>query len=420
LAYFSDEPCGMVEALRILRRMARVLGTPLRERIMIAASARPMSTTSFHAEHGGGSLSRIHDNFKELERYRWLVPDGIVTGGRRRGGVERLYRAVQLPLLDSNTWQVLPRPMRELYGWGACTTLLEEAEKAMRAGTMDARPNRPLAVVRCLADRLARDRILERADALFGSVFEEMKRADPRLAAGAERPIPAIAAIAVFDSPREPFAPGGDGRPAIEAAAPRVSPHSYLTLLAKAMIDPLRILILAELSLRPMSAKQFYEEFGGGDITKGKVYRAFRALREFGWLALDDTRVRTRGRGGRERFYRAARPAIVEGATWPALPAPLRETGSGAIVESLAASVREAIEAGTMDARTDRHFTWTPLLLDQLGWERVAEKLDALIEFVREEIAKAEARLAKSGETPIPMTVAVAGFESPAAWAQMH
>ncbi len=420
MAYFVNEPCGMVDSLRCLRRMARVLSAPLRTKIMIAASVRPMSSTTFQEEHGGGAISRITDNFKELSRHGWLVPVETRTGGKRRGGVERLYRAVQLPMFDSNTWPALPRAMRELYSWGAYITLAEEAEGALVAGTMDARPDRRLACLPCLADRLAWDRILERTDGLFGFMLEELKRADSRLAISAEQPIPATAALAVFESPPDPFTPDHLRGELVKAGAPRASAYPYYIRMAKAMIDPLRILILAELGTRAMSAKQFYEEFGGGDITKAKVYRAFRVLREFDWLVAVDTKVGGKRRGGKERFYQAARPPVLDGANWPALSRSSKDTDSGAIFESVFASAGEAIEAGTMDARTDRHLTWIPLVLDQLGWDRIIERIDALFEFVGEELKRAEARLAKSGEEPIPMTVALIAFESPPASGRLH
>lgn len=418
MVYFAGEPMGMVDALRALRRMGRAQSTPLRERIMMAASVRAIGPTRFRAEHGGGSLSRVEENFKELERYRLLVPDGVATGGRRRGGEEGLYRAVQFPLFDTSTWSALPKPMREVYSAGASSAFLEEAVKAMQAGTMDARADRRLTVLCGSVDRRGWDRILERVDTLVDPFLDEMKRAGSQGDADEERQIPAIVAFYAFEMPRQ--SPGGGEDLVIEAARPRVSPHSFRVRMAKVMVDPLCMLILAELGVRSMSAKQFYEEFGGGDVTKARVEAAFRKLKKLGWLDRDHTKTVPRRRGAQERFYRAARPAIVDGVTWATVPQGLRETDSGAIVERISECMREATEAGTMDARTDRALVWMPLVLDRLGWERVIEKLDALLEFVREEFAEAEARLAKSREEPIPMTVLLACFESLSYVTKMH
>lgn len=111
---------------------------------MLALSVKPMSPRMFQEEFGGGELSRIDHNFKVLERFGWLGLLETRRGGKRRGGTEHLYHAVQLPVFDSSTWPALPRAMRELYSWGTLTTLTERAEGALMAGTMDSRTDRRL------------------------------------------------------------------------------------------------------------------------------------------------------------------------------------------------------------------------------------------------------------------------------------
>src|SRR5262249_542312 len=91
----------------------------------------------------------------------------------------------------------------------------------------------------------------------------------------------------------------------------------------------------------------------------------------------------------------------------------MKNTFTWRVFETFAQQVKDAITANTMDAREDSHFTWTPLRLDQQGWETVIAWLDAIFYFLAEEQEDANARMAKSGEEPIPMTVGLAGFESP-------
>ena len=122
--YFAAEPAGTAESLERLRRMARVLAAPLRLKIMVALIIRPMSPKMFQDKYGGGELSRIDDSFKVLMRFGWLDLLETRTGGKRRGGVEHVYRAVQIPVFDSSTWPVLPRPMRELYSWWVLDTFV--------------------------------------------------------------------------------------------------------------------------------------------------------------------------------------------------------------------------------------------------------------------------------------------------------
>lgn len=185
-----------------------------------------------------------------------------------------------------------------------------------------------------------------------------------------------------------------------------------LTLrLSKVFADPLRMKILAECNMREMSPKLFYEEFGGGSLSR--VSRAFDVLVEYDWLFQTRTETGGKRRGAVEHFYRATEPAVFDGDTWPDIPDSMKALVSWRIFETLMREVKGAMEAGTLDAREDRHLSWTPLRLDQEGWERVIARVNALFYFIFEEQEEAKVRVAESGEEPIPMIVSLAAFESP-------
>jgi hypothetical protein len=181
--------------------------------------------------------------------------------------------------------------------------------------------------------------------------------------------------------------------------------------LSKVFADPLRMTILAECNTREMSPKQFYEEFGGGSLSR--VSRAFEVLAEYNWL--EPTRTETGGkrRGAVEHFYRATEPAVFDEAIWPDVPDSMKALVSWRILETLTRKAEEAMKAGTIDAREDRHLSWMPLRLDQQGWENVIARVDAIFHWLFEEQEDANARMAETGEEAIPMTVALAAFESP-------
>lgn len=181
--------------------------------------------------------------------------------------------------------------------------------------------------------------------------------------------------------------------------------------LSKVFVDPLRMKVLAECNMREMSPKMFHREFGGGSLSR--VSRAFDVLAEYDWL--EQTRTETGGarRGGVEHFYIATGPAVFTEELWPEVPESMRKLVSWRIFETFGERVRAAMEANTIDAREDRHFSWIPLLLDQQGWENAIEKVDALFHWIFAEQQEANLRMAESGEEPIPVTVALATFESP-------
>lgn len=181
--------------------------------------------------------------------------------------------------------------------------------------------------------------------------------------------------------------------------------------LAKVFAEPLRIRIVATLNTREMSPKQFHEEFGGGSLPR--VCRHFELLVDYGWLYLTRTETGGKRRGAVEHFYRATGPAVFDDEIWSDLPISMKEMVSARIFEEFGEQVKAAMAEGTIDARDDRHFTWTPLRLDQEGWENVIARVDAIFYFIFEEQKDADARMAYTGEEPIPMTVALAAFESP-------
>jgi hypothetical protein len=197
----------------------------------------------------------------------------------------------------------------------------------------------------------------------------------------------------------------------VDAQAGSTTRLALIERLAKVFADPARVKILVECNKRIMSPSQFFEKFGGGSLTK--VARHFRVLVKYEWLELVETKTGGRRRGGVEHLYRATQPALFDRNTWPGIPMSLRKAITAEAFETYAERVLEAMEADTIDARDDRHFSWTAVLFDQLAWENVIARMDALFEFMLEEQANARIRLAETGEEPIPATIAFAGFESP-------
>jgi hypothetical protein len=188
---------------------------------------------------------------------------------------------------------------------------------------------------------------------------------------------------------------------------------AYLRRLSVVFALDLRIKIVTELYLREMSPKQFYAEFGGGSLSR--VDKNFKKLAEHGWLRY----VRSEGpggsrRGAHEHFYRATDLAVFDNETWALVPYSMRVAISWRTFKILAERVRDALTAGTLDARAGSHLNRTTIALDQCGWERVVAAVDAVFASLFEEQDDAKLRISHSGEEPMVATVALAAFESPA------
>lgn len=201
-------------------------------------------------------------------------------------------------------------------------------------------------------------------------------------------------------------------RPATARLRVRVGPEpTDLERLAVVFADPIRLKIITELFARAMSASGFHAAYGGGSV--GQVDKHFKKLQKYGWLRHVDQATGGRRRGSTEHFYRAPKLAVFDEDTFADLPDSVKEEFSWRIFEQFAERVNEAFEAGTFDARKDRHFTWTPLVLDELGRARVLERVNLLFESLFEEQEDSTLRLRRSGETPIRTTVGLAAFDSP-------
>lgn len=407
---------GIRSQVSFLRRLAVVFAEPLRLKAVTELYMREMSPTQFFEEFGGGSVPRVDRHFKTLVKYGWLQHVRQVTGGRRRGGTEHFYRAPELAVFDYETWAELPYSIRVAFSATIFEQFTERAMQAMEAGTFDAHPERHFTWTPIVVDRLGWERVIASIDSFFESIFDELADAKLRIVESGEEPMLATVALAGFESPMrsrgadEPPRPSAVESP-LDLAERRDTSIPFSMRVAKVFADPVCLKIVTELNLRAMSATQFHDEFGEG--ASSGSHRRFKMLADLGWLKQTGMKTGGKRRGATERFYRATGPAIFDLNSWSTVPDSVRSTYSWRIFEQLSDQVREAIEAGTLDARDDRHLSWSLLLLDRLGWERTVAATDSLFTSLFVEQKSAERRLAESGEEPLLMTVALAAFESP-------
>ena len=88
----------------------------------------------------------------------------------------------------------------------------------------------------------------------------------------------------------------------------------YWTALRWSMPIRVRIEIVTEAYMREMSPKVFFDEFGGGSLSR--VSQHFEKLAAGEWLWLERTETGGRRRGGVEHFYRAKELVIFEDEAW--------------------------------------------------------------------------------------------------------
>lgn len=177
--------------------------------------------------------------------------------------------------------------------------------------------------------------------------------------------------------------------------------------LARAMAHPMRVQILAELNQRVMSPSEFSERF---EQKLSNVSYHFRQLEELDCIECIETRP---ARGAMEHFYRATKRALFDGKPWERLPESIRAKVSGQIISDFLCATAKAMLAETVDARKDRHLTWTETRLDAKGWKEATRAyrdfLNRMVIISRE----ANGRLYGSDEVGLMAVYALFLFESP-------
>lgn len=183
--------------------------------------------------------------------------------------------------------------------------------------------------------------------------------------------------------------------------------------LAKAMANELRVKILVELNKRIMSPSEFLKCCGDEDLSLSKVAHHFRVLEKYDCIEKVGEKSGGKRRGSVEHFFRAIQQSIFDESSFANLPDSIKRKVTGVTFSTYIDRVAQAMEAGTIDARDDSHFTWTAQTLDQQGWDELIAAVDALFQLSIEIQVASGLRMAASGEKPIPVTVALAAFESP-------
>jgi hypothetical protein len=396
------------DARERLRRLAVVFAVELRMRIVVELYMREMSAPQFYREFGGGSPTRISQNFGSLAKKNWLrLVRSAGPGGKRRGGVEHFYRATELPFMDAESWALLPYSVRVTSSWNIFTQVAPRLRRNLEAWGTKACHKRDLSCTAYLLDEEGWKRAIAALDAQFAGLFEEQEDSRRRSLVSGESLIRADVFLIAFQSPDARTQPTAGDLLLGRSHEPLIS---FPQRLAPILEDDVRLEIVSELNKRELSVTQFHREFGGA--SKAGISRRFRGLEDSAWVARGKRKTGGPRRGASEQFYRATQPLIRSDDAYADAPRVLRETESWDSFERLCVSIQAAMVSGTFDARADRYFTWSMVSLDSQGWESVIAGIESLAAFFSQEQKQAKLRMAASGEKPIKMTLGLAAFEA--------
>jgi predicted ArsR family transcriptional regulator len=177
--------------------------------------------------------------------------------------------------------------------------------------------------------------------------------------------------------------------------------------LIDAISHPARAHVLATLNERVASPSEVAAEVG---LDVKYLNYHFEALEKSGCIELVKVEPK---RGARQHFYRATKTIFIDDSESERLPASLRIGMTAGFLQKIVDDANRAVEAGTFDSRTDRHVSWTSLLVDERGWRDLNAALKEALDRVLSVQLESAERLEAGDEEPIPVTVGMASFEMP-------
>jgi DNA-binding transcriptional ArsR family regulator len=183
--------------------LAKALSNPWRCKILMEVGIRPMSASQF-VEEIGGSMTNVARGFRDLASWGYLELLEERKGGRRGGGIEKIYKSTRRPYFDAPTWEGLPLIVREEMSQWFLRSYFDRVTEALEAGTFDADTDRHLSWKPIILDRPAWVNITEVLDQVL-AWLPELENQSRERTDDIESMIPTTIGLAAFRSPGSPI-----------------------------------------------------------------------------------------------------------------------------------------------------------------------------------------------------------------------
>lgn len=180
--------------------LARAIANPWRAKILASLAVKPISPSEF-AREADVEVGFAARHFRQLAEWRLIEVVETKSGGRRRGGVEHVYRTIRRAKLDTSAWRDLPDYLREDISANAIETLIARISDAVNEGTMDAELDRQLSWDILSLDRAAWEEVMEKMDEFLDWLPELQAEALLRMSKTGEAPMPTTVGLLGFRSP---------------------------------------------------------------------------------------------------------------------------------------------------------------------------------------------------------------------------
>lgn len=177
--------------------------------------------------------------------------------------------------------------------------------------------------------------------------------------------------------------------------------------LAHVVSHHVRVQALTVLAERTASPKEIAALLGEN---LNVVNHHVKELAKMGMVEIVDEQPR---RGATEHFYRAIIRPLLSSEEWDQLTIPERQRFSVWIVQLVLTDAAKSFCAGRFDARSNRHLSRVPLVVDEAGWREVTEIQNEALKAILQVQANSCERLAEQGGERFSATAAMLCFEMP-------
>lgn len=184
-------------------RFSKVLADNLCLRILREACRREISAPQFHEEFGGADVGAIRRRFRMLAEIDWLANTGQKSGGKRRGAVERFYRATAPAVWDRDAWVEPRESIASTRSWAGFERLTERVKVAIQAGVLESRIDTHLSWSLLCLDRLGCEKFGAGLAELDNVIAAEQDATVSRTARTGDEPASATVASIAFESPQD-------------------------------------------------------------------------------------------------------------------------------------------------------------------------------------------------------------------------
>ena len=117
-------------------------------------------------------------------------------------------------------------------------------------------------------------------------------------------------------------------------------------------------------------------------------------------------------RGTVEKFYRATEQARIDEVEWAGVPDVIKGKMRGDLLDMVVRDAVAAVETDAFDSVKDAHMSWSPMILDEQGWEETVAVLSRALEEVEGIKDDSAERLTENNAKGTSCTVSILAYGS--------